>query len=378
MLYTDEQGHLTLNLPAGLYEIGISATGYGYTTTKLHIDFPSSGSVASATKSVPVVLQKYERIPPGEPAVDQQSSGMISGTVVDQTGAAVAGARIKLTREDQSPSQEVSSDDDGRFSYVNIPPGPFYITITSAGFATQTYSGTLRSADFQVIPPITLPVATAVTEVTVEPTAELAKKQIKEQEKQRVLGVIPNFYVSYVPDAVPLTPKQKYELAWKTTIDPVTFLIVGGTAGLEQAQNQFSGYGQGAQGYGKRYGAAFADAVTSTFLGGAVLPSLMKQDPRYFYKGTGTTRSRILYAIANAVICKGDNGHWQFNYSGILGGLASGGISNAYYPQKDRGAGLVFENEGIGIGGAAVSNLIQEFLIPKLTPNLPNHRQATP
>jgi len=212
----------------------------------------------------------------------------------------------------------------------------------------------------------------------VEPTAEVAEKQIKEQEKQRVLGVVPNFYVSYVPDAVPLTPKQKFELAWKTTIDPVTFVIVGATAGFEQGLNQFSGYGQGAQGYGKRYGAAYADTITGTFIGGAVLPSLMKQDPRYFYKGTGTTRSRILYAIANSVICKGDNGRWQFNYSSILGGLASGGISNAYYPPKDRGAGLVFENEGIGIGGTAVSNLIQEFLIPKLTPNLPNHGQPRP
>lgn len=309
---------------------------------------------------------------------DQQSSGMISGTIVDQTGAAVAGARIKLAREDPFPSQEAVSDDDGRFSFVNIAPGPFYFTITSAGFAAQTYSGTLRPGDFHVVPPITLAVATAVTEVTVEPTAELAEKQIKEQEKQRVLGVVPNFYVSYIPDAAPLTPKQKYELAWKTTIDPVTFVIVGATAGFEQGLNQFSGYGQGAQGYGKRYGAAYADAVTGTFLGGAVLPSLMKQDPRYFYKGTGSTRSRILYAIANSVICKGDNGRWQFNYSGILGGLASGGISNAYYPPKDRGAGLVFENEGIGIGGAAVSNLIQEFLIPKLTPNLPNRGQPRP
>ena len=154
--------------------------------------------------------------------------------------------------------------------------------------------------------------------------------------------------------------------------------MTGAIAGIEQAQNQFSGYGQGAQGYGKRYGAAFADTVTGTFLGGAVLPALLKQDPRYFYKGTGSTRSRILYAIANSVICKGDNGHWQLNYSGILGDLASGGISNLYYPAQDRGAGLVFENEGIGIGATAAANLIQEFIIPKLTPNLPNRQGAKP
>jgi hypothetical protein len=108
------------------------------------------------------------------------------------------------------------------------------------------------------------------------------------------------------------------------------------------------------------------------------LPSIFKQDPRYFYKGTGTVRSRILYAISMSVICKGDNGRWQLFYSGIMGGLASGGISNLYYPSKDRGAGLVFENEIFGIGGSAAANLIQEFLVPKLTPNLPKNRGSKP
>ena len=271
------------------------------------------------------------------------------------------------------------SGDGGQFSFAGIAPGPFKITVTSAGFATQTYSAVLAPGQFYIVQQIALALATEVTEVHVGlPPTELAEVQIKEEEKQRILGVFPNFYISYVHDAVPLTPKQKFELAWKTTIDPVTFVIVGATAGYEQAENQFSGYGQGAQGYGKRYGADYADMITSTFLGGALLPALWKQDPRYFYKGTGSTRSRVLYALANAVICKGDNGHWQFNYSGLVGGLASGGISNLYYPAKDRGAGLVFENEGIGIGGSALTNIIQEFLIPKLTPNLPNHQVVKP
>lgn len=315
-----------------------------------------------------------------EQVEEQASPGDITGTVVDQTGAVVSRARVTLVSAGGAPYHEMLSGDNGEFSFAKIAPGPFKVTVMSAGMATQTYSGVLASGQFYIVPQIALAVATENTEVRVEglPPIELAEVQIKEQEKQRILGVIPNFYISYVPDAVPLTPKQKFELAWKTTIDPVTFVITGGVAGLEQAENQFSQYGQGAQGYGKRYGAAYADMITGTFIGGALLPALMKQDPRYFYKGTGSTRSRVLYAIANAVICKGDNRHWQFNYSGILGGLASGGISNLYYPAKDRGAGLVFENEGIGIGGTAVTNLIQEFIIPKLTPNLPNHRTAQP
>jgi len=150
-------------------------------------------------------------------------------------------------------------------------------------------------------------------------------------------------------------------------------------AGYEQANNDFPGYGQGTKGYAKRFGANYADNAIATMIGGALLPSLLKQDPRYFYKGTGTVRSRALYAIANAVICRGDNGHWQVNYSSIIGGLAAAGISNIYYPASDRnGASLTFENTLIGTGGTAVGNLFQEFLVKKLTPHLPKHSASYP
>ena len=125
-----------------------------------------------------------------------------------------------------------------------------------------------------------------------------------------------------------------------------------------------------AEGYAKRFGASYADSFIGNMIGGAILPSLLKQDPRYFYKGTGSTGSRILYALANAVVCKGDNGRWQPDYSGILGSLAAGGISNLYYPSSNRsGVGLTFENTLIGIGGSGIGNLFQEFLIRRLTPH---------
>lgn len=290
------------------------------------------------------------------------------------------GARVALKPGDKSPNQEVMSDGDGQFAFANIVPGPFQITITAAGFANQTVTGVLHSAEVFAVPPIALALATEVTEVRVVlPQVEVAEAEIKEQEKQRVLGVIPNFYVSYIPDAAPLSSKQKFELAWRSTIDPVTFVLTGAIAGVEQADNSFKGYGQGAQGYAKRYGATYADTVTGTFIGSAILPSILKQDPRYFYKGTGSTQSRILYAIANAFICKGDNKRWQPNYSSIAGSLAAGGISNLYYPASDRnGAGLTFENTLIGIGTTAATNILQEFLIRKLTPNVPNYQPAKP
>jgi Carboxypeptidase regulatory-like domain len=319
-------------------------------------------------------------IAPGNQPPSQSLPGSISGAVVDQSGAVVAGARITLTGAGQSLSQEVLSGSDGQFSFANIPPGPFQLTITSPGFAAQTFSGILQSGGNYLVPQNALAVAANITavEVGVSPV-EVAEEQIKVEEKQRVLGVLPNFYVSYVPNAVPLTSKLKFKLAWRTVVDPFTFVFVGGAAGVEQAQNHFNQYGQGAQGYAKRFGAGYGDTLTSTFIGGAILPSLLKQDPRYFYKGRGSMGARALYAIANAVICKGDNRRWQPNYSGILGSMAAGGISNLYYPANDRdGAELTFENAAIGIGAAAVSNLFQEFIIRKLTPKLPSDSPAKP
>jgi hypothetical protein len=303
----------------------------------------------------------------------------VTGTVLDSTGAAVAHARVMLTRPDQSPNQQTLAGDDGQFSFANVPPGPFQITVTAEGFATMVSSGELHPGEYCVVPQIELAVATAITEVRVTPLSpmELAEEQIKEEEKQRVFGVIPNFYVTYVPDAVPLTSKQKFRLAWRSTVDPVTFALTGAVAGVQQAQNDFNGYGQGAAGYGRRYGAAYGNVVAGTFIGGAILPSLLKQDPRYFYKGTGTVRERLRYAIVNAVICKGDNGRWQPNYSGIVGSLAAGGISNLYYPPQNRdGAELTFENMLIGIGESAAVNVIQEFVVPRFTPSRQNRQTA--
>ncbi|HXW56366.1 MAG TPA: carboxypeptidase-like regulatory domain-containing protein [Candidatus Cybelea sp.] len=300
--------------------------------------------------------------------------GNINGTIVDETGAAVAGAHVRLTSSNPSQNREVLTGDDGEFSFDNVSPGPFQLTVASASFAPQGYSGTLHPGEYCIVPAIELAVATAVTNVVVSvPQTEIAEEQIKVEEHQRVLGLIPNFYVTYDPHPAPLSAKQKFELAWKSTLDPVTFGFTGAVAGMEQAGGEFGGYGGGAEGYAKRYGASYADLTTSTFIGADLLPTLLKQDPRYFYKGQGSTRARALYAVANAVICKGDNGKWQPNYSAILGGLASGGISNLYYPPENRGVDLTFENTLVGIGENAVSNLFQEFLVTKLTPHLPHH-----
>ena len=173
--------------------------------------------------------------------------------------------------------------------------------------------------------------------------------------------------MAYPPNSLPLSAKQKFGLAWKTSVDPFSFALVAAIAGVQQSQNELRGYGQGAQGYGKRYGAAYANFFASSMIGGAILPSILKQDPRYLYKGTGSLRSRVAYALAMSVVCKGDNGHWQPNYSSIIGGLAAGGISNLYYPDKNRTGGkLVIEDGFIGIAANAGSESGSGVLVEEI------------
>ena len=218
-----------------------------------------------------------------------------------------------------------------------------------------------------------LKVAPANTNVEVVFTPyQQAEEQIKAQEQQRILAVFPNFYTSYVWHAAPMSPGQKFRLALRTSIDPVTFGVAGYRRVSKQWQNYFSGYGQGAEGYGKRFGATYADDVIDTFIGSAILPSILHQDPRYFYKGTGSVPSRALYAISTVVICRGDNGRWQPNYSNVAGNLISAGISNLYYPASNRnGAAETIENALISTAEGAATALLQEFVIKKLSRGVP-------
>jgi Carboxypeptidase regulatory-like domain len=310
----------------------------------------------------------------------EHQAGSISGKVVDQSGANIAGAVVKLTREGQSSSLEVTSDEDGLFAFTHVAPGPFQLTISSPDLVSQEFSGTLQSGEAYVTPVIMLVISTQVTEVHVSLTREeLAEVQIKEQEKQRVFGVIPNFYVTYESNPAPLTSKQKFELAWKSASDPITLVGVAALAGIDQAGDRWSAYGQGAEGYAKRYGATYTNVFSATFIGGAVMPSILKQDPRYFYRGSGSKRSRILYAMANSVICKGDNGHWQPNYSNVIGSFAGAGLQVLYIPANDRrGSGFVVSSALIRLGETSLAGVLQEFVFSKLTPNRPRRSASQP
>src|SRR5580700_6844612 len=198
------------------------------------------------------------------------------------------------------------------------------------------------------------PVAqSAVTQDPEEAERQKARDQLQAQEKQRVFGVMATFNTTTNKDALPLSTAQKYQLFFKSASDPWPFLLAGFGAGIDQAEDSFPEYGQGMQGYAKRFGAAYTDYFTGNFFGNAVLTSILHEDPRYFQKGTGSFGSRALWASGSTVWCRRDKGTWGPNYANVIGNLMGSAISNLYYPAADRTArgtierGITVSAEGI-------------------------------
>jgi Carboxypeptidase regulatory-like domain len=301
-----------------------------------------------------------------------QQTGSISGKVVDQSGAEIPGAIVKLIRQGQSPDEEAKTDDYGLFAFTHVSPGAFQLSISSPGLSPQQFSDDLQPGQAFVTPIIMLTIPTQVTEVRVEMTQEeIAEVQIKQQVQQRLFGIIPNFYATYDPNPVPLPAKLKLQLAWKSATDPLTIVGIAMFAGFDQAGDRWGAYGQGAEGYGKRFGATYANVFSATFIGSGVMASVLKQDPRYFYKGTGTMRSRWVRALSSSVICKGDNGNWQPNYSNVIGSFAGAGLEYTYVPAHDRrpAGGFVVSNALLRLGETSLAGVLQEFIFPKFRPN---------
>ena len=306
--------------------------------------------------------------PPAPAAAQPASSASISGTIIDTAQDVVQGARVTL-RGPAAEQRSTISGPGGDFSFTGLPPGTYTLTVAGASMSTfRSQPIALQPGEVKLVPPVTLSIAGTTTSVTVNgDKEEIAEEQVQIAEQQRVLGVIPNFYSSYDWNAPPMMAKQKFKLSVRSLIDPVTFLEVAGIAGAEQYQGVFPAYGCCLAGYGKRYGAAFANHFAGDMLGRAVYPAIFRQDPRYFYKGTGSFGSRALYAASQAVVARSDSGHIMPNYSQIFGNLSAGALSNLYYPEEDRGAKLVFLNGLAETGANAVGNLIREFILKDLT-----------
>jgi len=303
-----------------------------------------------------------------------QTKATVMGTVTDANDAVVSGANVVVSGPTPADRHTAVTNATGFFEFTDLNPGvPYTVTISSKGFADWSTHVTLDPGRVLIITGSQLSVEQARTTVDVGyTTEEIATEQVKLQEQQRIFGFIPNFYVVYDQDAVPMTSKLKFKLALKVATDPVTAAGILFLGGIYQAAD-IPDYQQGAKGYGQRVGAITADGFSDIMIGGAILPSLLHQDPRYFYQGTGTTRSRALHAISSPFVCKGDNGRLQPNYSSIGGDLASAAISNLYYPSSNRTAGTYLGSFAITTAQRVASALIQEFVLSKFTKRGESH-----
>jgi hypothetical protein len=297
------------------------------------------------------------------------SDSTISGTVLDENGDVLQGALVRLSKQGvPAPLTEVRSGATGEFEFTAVAPGTYTVTASGKGMTTFVSNPIdLHASQSVFVPNVVLRVAAAATSITVTDRTEASIEQVEIAEQQRVFKVFPNFYSSYDWNAPPMLAKQKYQLAVRTLIDPVTFLSTAGIAGAEQYENVFPSFGGGIEGYGKRYGAAYATHASGELLTRAVFPSIFHSDPRFFIMGRGSAQARAIHAIASTFVTRGDNGSRKINFAEILGSFSSASLSNAYFPPQERGGNLVLINGFGDIGGDILDNLIREFVLNGLT-----------
>jgi hypothetical protein len=339
----------------------------------------SAGESPEQASLIPEAPQSQQLPTPVAASVSQTvGTADVSGTILDTSDAVVQGATVTISGA--TLKRSVQSGAEGQFDFASLPAGTY--TVTAAGTGMSTYTSQpveLKSGQFLILPVIKLNVSGGTTSIVVSGDKEqLAEEQVRIAEQQRVGGVIPNFYSAYEWNAPPMLAKQKFKLSFRSLIDPVSLVTVAGIAGAEQYKGLFPGYGSGIEGYGKRFGAAYANRFAGDMLSRAVFPSIFHQDPRYFYKGKGSIRSRALYAMSRAIVTRSDDGRLRPNYSEVLGDFSAGAISNLYYPQSDRGFSLVMLNGATGVGANAISNLIREFLLKGLTSHVPKGADGQP
>jgi Carboxypeptidase regulatory-like domain len=295
------------------------------------------------------------------------NSGTVLGQVLDVSEDPVANASVVLQRPDGDHATVVTMDD-GSFAFHDLTPGVAYqLTIKAQGYGGWSSSVTVEPGQEKTLTDIKLRIVAVQRAVTVSYSSkEVAAQQLKAEEQQRVLGFIPNIFVTYEPHPEPLTAKMKFHLAYKGLTHPTFFAFEAAWAGVQQATDM-TDYRQGARGYGERFGANLASGASEGLFANAILPSLLHQDPRYFYRGSGTKGSRAWHAILAPFVCQGDNGKSQPNYSQVGGSLISAALSNTYYPDSQRGPGLVFTNFGTSMGLHVALGLAQEFILGKFT-----------
>jgi hypothetical protein len=312
----------------------------------------------------------------GVQSAPAQEAGVIQGKVTDSSGAPIFGAVVTV---EGGGSRTTVTNIEGAFQISILPRGNFNVKISASGMSDWTAeSVAVSAADTKPLLAV-MQVAPTVTSVTVGLSPkELAEEQVKRETQQRVAGIIPNYFVAYDNHAAPLSPRQKFNLSFKTLIDPATFAAAGITSGIQQIRNSYYQFGQGSEGYSQRFGAAYGTTATNLVFTSVLAASVLHQDPRYFYSGKGTKKQRAWYAIESSFRAKGDNGKWQPPYSSVLGTVVAAELSQLYYPGFRTqytllGRGLMFH-----LGGLIGLNLAQEFFLKKFTSHAPGPAASVP
>jgi len=206
-------------------------------------------------------------------------------------------------------------------------------------------------------------------------------RDVRRQEQtgtstDRLFYTLPNFLTLETKNVPRLTTKDKFKVVTRSSFDYVEIPWYGFLSGISQAENSEPGYGQGAAGYGKRFGAAFADGTIENYMTGAVFPSLLRQDPRFYQSGKGSFLHRTGYAVSRIFITRADSGGKQFNFSEIAGSALAAGISTySYHPRDDQTVPNTLSVWGTQVGYDTIAIVVKEFW-PDIRRKLQKHRQA--
>lgn len=304
----------------------------------------------------------------------QDSSGLIEGSVTDAQGDLVPGAIVTLEGKGHTHLRETTTDSAGHFVFQEVTGGTYTLLVSAHNLKTSLSPPIVElPGQHNDLPPIALAVAASTTVDVSANSEQVAEQELDLETKQRVLGIVPNFFTSYVYDAAPLSTRQKFKLTARSVFDPVSFLGAAATAGAEQYEDTFPSWGNSdAASYGKRYAAAFGDDLLTRTFSYAIYPTVFRQDPRYFYLGpTYSRRKRIWHALSQGILTRGDNGKTELNYSHMLGAATGGALSSLYHPASDGPGLLAGINLGVSIGGFALDGLFREFVWTRFTTHVP-------
>lgn len=306
---------------------------------------------------------------------------MIVATEVAPPKDPAIAAKEKVAPPTGLASHAVISDSSGHFELRDLAPGTWSVKVSAPDLQSfQEPHIALKPGEHRELQGVILPVAEQHADVTVTVSIkEVAEQELHDQEQQRALAIFPNFNTSYVWNAAPLNAKQKFKLSFRSTLDPVGFITAGIVAGAEQVHGTYPDYGDGFPGYARRYGAAWGNQFIGHTIGYAILPSIFRQDPRYFYMGPGASnKKRAVHALLSGFLCRGNNGHTQFNISHVGGNFIAGYISRAYHPDSNDSLSLAVDNTLIGIAGQAGVDLVREFVLRHISSGTPKYGTGKP